>query len=178
MLAHLLKHIRPSAARLEAHRLYLEAAEAARNPWLYREAGVPDTLDGRFDALALHLFLLLRRLRAEGEDDAAGERQRLLAEVFFEDMDRSLREMGVGDMGVGRRVQAMAEAFYGRMRAYEGAFGDADALAAALRRNLYRHSAPPEGAAERVAAYMLAAGNQLDVQSLKEITFEEAMFAA
>lgn len=120
-----------------ARALYGRAIEQARAPAFYASLGVPDSLDGRFDMVALHVFLLLHRLRAEG---AASKRlaQRLF-DLMFADMDQSLRELGVGDLGVGRRVKAMAEAFYGRIGAYEaGLAGDDRMLAAALARNLFR----------------------------------------
>src|SRR3546814_10206076 len=90
-----------------------------RRPGLYRDLGVPDNLDGRFEAIVLHLVLVLRRLKRDFPEglELAGE----LQEAFFEDMDRSLREMGAGDLGVGKRVKRMAEGFMGRLAGYEGA---------------------------------------------------------
>ena len=94
---------------------------AARHPVAYAEWGVPDTLDGRFDMITLHTFLVLDRLK--GEDRAF--RQELVDE-FFRDMDRSLREMGVGDLSVGKKVRKMAEVFYGRLAAYDKALAGPD----------------------------------------------------
>jgi cytochrome b pre-mRNA-processing protein 3 len=116
--------------------LYGAVVAQARKPVFYRELEVPDSLDGRFEALALHAFLVLNRLKADGA--AAAELAQALFDTFFEDMDRSLREMGAGDLGVGRRVKAMAQGFYGRIRAYEQGLADGEtALADALRRNLW-----------------------------------------
>jgi len=116
--------------------LYGHAVAQARLPIFYTCLGVPDSLDGRFDLVALHVFLLLQRLRQEGagaETLAQG-----LFDVMFADMDQSLRELGVGDLGVGRRVKAMAQALYGRIAAYEEGLGGNDqVLAAALARNLF-----------------------------------------
>jgi cytochrome b pre-mRNA-processing protein 3 len=99
---------------------------------------VPDSLDGRFETLALHVFLVAYRLKS-ASSAVAPSLSRALLETFVTDMDRSLREMGVTDLGVGRRVKAMTEGLYGRIKAYEAALAESDdaALGAALRRNLY-----------------------------------------
>jgi cytochrome b pre-mRNA-processing protein 3 len=106
----------------------------AREPLFYRDLGVPDTVDGRFDLLILHLWMVLRRLKGtEGRADLA----QALFDRFCEDMDANLREMGVGDLIVPKRMQAFGEAFYGRAAAYDLALTDnADALARALSRNI------------------------------------------
>ena len=120
--------------------LYGAAVAQARRIPFYRDLGVPDTVDGRFEMIVLHTILILGRLRQEGDGGVA--LSQALFDVLLDDMDRSLRELGVGDLGVGRRVKAMGKAFYGRADAYEaalgadGAAGD-NALANALRRNLY-----------------------------------------
>ena len=114
-------------------RLYEAIVAAARHPVPYAEWGVADTLDGRFDMITLHMFLVLDRLRS----GATRFRQDLVDE-FFSDMDRSLRQMGVGDLSVGKKVRKMAEAFYGRISAYHAALPQGrDALIAALARNVY-----------------------------------------
>jgi len=128
----------PGGGTRAADRLYRSIIEAAREPCFFASLGVPDSLDGRFETLALHTFLVVRRLKSD-PSRAAKRLSRALLEAFFSDMDRSLREMGASDLGVGRRVKAMAQALYGRIKAYEAAVeetGDA-ALEAALRRNLY-----------------------------------------
>lgn len=130
-------------AEAAALRLYARAVAQARAPEFYR-AGVPDTFDGRFDLLMLHVFLLVRRFRREGERGRAIAQA--LFDAAFDDMDRTLREMGVGDLGVPRRIKAMARAFYGRAAAYDEAL-DADGdegLRAALGRNLLGGGAAPE----------------------------------
>src|SRR5215467_3304390 len=94
----------------------------AREPLFYRELGVPDTVDGRFDLILLHLWIVLSRLRAAeaGKEPGQGLSQALF-DRFCEDMDDNLREMGVGDLAVPKRMQAFGEAFYGRSRAYDAA---------------------------------------------------------
>ena len=109
--------------------------ERARDPYFYTVLGVPDTLDGRFELLALHAFLVLNRLR--GDHAATGPFAQALFDAMFVDFDRALREMGVADLGVGRRVKAMARGFYGRIAAYGRGLADPATLAPALRRNLY-----------------------------------------
>lgn len=118
-------------------RLYGAIVAAGRHPLPYAEWQVPDTLDGRFDMIALHLFLVLDRLKG-----GHGEFRQHLVDTFFEDMDRSLREMGVGDISVGKKVRKMAESFYGRVAAYDKAITmGGDGLQDALARNIY-----PDGA--------------------------------
>lgn len=117
--------------------LYHQIVQQARKPAFYLTGGVPDTVAGRFDLIALHAFLAMRQLKAT-KQQGAGIAQALF-DVMFADMDRNLREMGVGDLGVGRRVKAMAKGFYGRVHAYEVALAAAapEALTEALGRNLY-----------------------------------------
>lgn len=116
--------------------LYAAAVEQARRHEFYDQLDVPDTLDGRFELISLHVYLLLRRLRREHErTDKLAQR---VFDAMFADMDRSLREMGAGDVGVGPKVKKMAKAFYGRISAYDaGVDGEAGMLEDALRRNLY-----------------------------------------
>lgn len=121
-----------------ARTLYGHAVKQSRRPEFYTNLGVPDTLDGRFDMVALHVFLLLHRLRCEGA--VTRRLAQCLFDTMFNDMDYNLRELGVGDLGVGRRVKSMAKALYGRIAAYEaGLAADDEALAAALARNLFRN---------------------------------------
>jgi cytochrome b pre-mRNA-processing protein 3 len=116
--------------------LYGASVEAARAPWFFLACRVPDTLDGRFDLITLHVVLLLRRLNREHVRTSA-----LAQEVFdamFADLDRALREMGAADLGVGKRVKRMVEGFYGRAAAYERALaGGEGELEEALRRNVF-----------------------------------------
>ena len=119
-----------------AHRLYMAVVTRARDPLFYRELGVPDSLDGRFEMIALHAFLVMRRLKREGRAGAA--LSQALHDIMFADMDQSLRELGVGDLSVGRKVKAMARGLYGRIAAYEAGLAEGgDRLVAAIRRNVY-----------------------------------------
>jgi cytochrome b pre-mRNA-processing protein 3 len=129
--------------------LYTAAVGAARAPWYYGPAvGAPDTLDGRFDLIGLQVALLIRRLRADPDPRGAALAQAVF-DAMFANMDITLREMGVSDLTVGKRVKRMWEAFHGRARAYEAAVdaGDEATLAEALLRNIWRREA---GSAEAV----------------------------
>lgn len=120
-----------------ARALYLAAADQARNPAFYTAHAVPDTLDGRYELVALHVYLLLRALKGRGK--TAHDVGRRLMEVMVDDFDRSLREMGVGDTGIARRVKQMARGFAGRQAAYDAALetqGD-HALDVAVDNNIY-----------------------------------------
>ena len=148
--------------------LYRAIVAQARQPAFYRDCGVPDSVDGRFDMVALHAFLVLRRLRDDGAGSAA--MSQALFDHMFDDMDRSLREMGAGDLGVGRRVKAMARAFYGRAAAYdEGIEGDAGVLEAALARNLYRGNAAGAAPVAALAAYVMREAQTLAARTAAEI---------
>jgi cytochrome b pre-mRNA-processing protein 3 len=143
--------IRRSRHRDQADALYAKVVEAARRPAFYSQLGVPDTVDGRFDMISLHAFLVLRGLRAE----PAAPFAQSFFDAMFEDMDRNLREMGAGDLGVGRRVKLMAKAFYGRIAAYDHGLASDDAtLGAALRRNLYRKSEPSDRQIAALCGYV------------------------
>lgn len=116
--------------------LYSAAMEQSRAPWFYIKGGVPDSYDGRFDCLLLHIYLMIQKLNGtENGQDIAQE----LFDVAVADFDQSLREIGVGDTGMKRRMKNMMLAFNGRMHAYDAAkVSDApDAWAQALERNLY-----------------------------------------
>jgi cytochrome b pre-mRNA-processing protein 3 len=124
--------------------LYRALVAAARDPGWYRDGGVPDTLDGRFDMIAAVTALIL--LRLEGEGEAGREPGVLLAELFVADMDSSLRQVGIGDYVVGKHIGRMMGALGGRLAAFRDARSDLDAFAEAVRRNVF-HEAPPSGAA-------------------------------
>jgi cytochrome b pre-mRNA-processing protein 3 len=129
----------------------------ARHPALYADFGVADTVDGRFEMVVLHTVLVLDRLQGSEADRTAAQG---IFDLFCTDMDRSLRELGVGDLGVPKRMKQMTERFYGRAAAYRAALAAADrpALADALSRNVF--GGPAAGAAP-LAAYVLASWEAL-----------------
>ena len=106
----------------------------AREPLFYRDLGVPDTVNGRFDLLLMHLWMVLRRLKSVGSGTALSQ---ALFDHFCADMDDNLREMGVGDQAVPKRMRAFGEAFYGRTAAYDMALTEGrEAFAQALCKNV------------------------------------------
>ena len=150
--------------------LYTTAVAAARDPFLYRALGVPDTLDGRFDMVGLHAFLLIDRLTTEPEPGPSVAQA--VFDAMFSDMDINLREMGVGDLSVGKKVKAMWEAFHGRAAAYSPALRGEDtaALEAALTRNVWRAAHAPDGAPATLARLAFAQHRFLAGQDLASLT--------
>ena len=155
--------------------LYREAVAVARQPWFYRDLGVPDTLDGRFDLIALHAFLLIHRL--QDVPDPGPALAQGVFDAMFSDMDNNLREIGVSDLSVGRRVRAMWEAFHGRSQAYAAAIDAADgpALAASLARNIWRGT-PPSDAPATLAGVILDQVAHLQGQKLAGFAAGKAHF--
>lgn len=135
----------------QAAKLYAQILRQARQPYFYAKLRVPDTFGGRFDLLMLHAYLLFRRLR--GESEAGRDLAQAVFDTMFDDLDRTLREMGVGDLSIGRKIKGMSEAFYGRLKAYEDSFAlGPEALGQALSRNVFGTDAvAPE--ALRLAQY-------------------------
>lgn len=120
--------------------VYKRTGEWARAPELFEACGIPDTLDGRFDSLALHAALVIERLRREPDGEALAQ---AFFDVMFKHLDLTLREIGVQDLGVGRRIKIMAEGFHGRALAYREALaGGPTPLAEVLRRNAYGGRSP------------------------------------
>jgi cytochrome b pre-mRNA-processing protein 3 len=155
--------------------LYGAAVVSAREPHLYESLGVPDTLDGRFDLIALHAFLLIHRLQALPEPGPT--LAQALFDAMFSDMDINLREIGVSDLRIGKRVRAMWEALHGRAKVYAAAMQAADrgALETALARNVWRGVAP-EGSAATLARIVLAQAAHLAEQPLAQLATGEAHF--
>jgi cytochrome b pre-mRNA-processing protein 3 len=147
--------------------LYGVIVAQARKPSFYLAFGAPDTAEGRFDMIVLHLALFCRRLGREPAGNDAGALAQSLSQSVFDmfcrDMDHNLREMGVGDLTVPKTMQRLGEAFYGRLEVYDRALaadGD-EALAAALSRNVLAEAAP-SAHARRLAAYVRTAVRHLD----------------
>lgn len=156
---------------------YRHVVEQARQPAFFVACGVPDTLDGRFELVCLHAFLYLHRLKAERPQATA------LAQAFFDtmfgDLDDALRELGTGDLRVGREVKRMAKGFYGRIRAYEdGIAADDSVLCAALGRNLFGTVAAAPGQLERMAAYVRRAAAELGLQAAADLLAGRVRFVA
>jgi cytochrome b pre-mRNA-processing protein 3 len=137
----------------------------AREPFFYRHLGVPDTVNGRFDLVVLHLWMVLRRFRRPAERADLGQ---ALFDRFCEDLDANLREMGVGDLSVPKRMRAFGEAFYGRAAAYDLALTEGqEALAQAMCRNILNGEGIEK--ARRLAAYADAAITYLNEREEQEL---------
>ena len=150
----------PDRREIIAQRLYAALTAQARRPDFYLSCGVPDTIDGRFEMVALHAFLLFRRLKGHGEK--AGAVAQAVYDVMFGDFDASVREMGAQDLGVGRRIKFMTEAMNGRFAAYEvGVTQGQPDLELALKRNLYGTIEPVEECLKRMTDYVKRADAEL-----------------
>jgi cytochrome b pre-mRNA-processing protein 3 len=156
--------------------LYAAIVAAARQPVLYSRWEAPDTPLGRFEMLSLHMFLFQHRLRAE--TGAARDLAQEMIDAFFADVDHSLRELGIGDMGIPKRMKKLARMFYGRTGACAEAIErrDVAALAAALRRNVRPEDGAAWAQAEALAAYALAANDALAEQDAAAICAGRIVF--
>ena len=142
--------------------LYAAAVAQARRPAFYVELGVPDSANGRFELYSLHVILLLRRLKRGGE--GSGETAQVLFDTFVSSLDDALREQGVGDLSVAKKMRKLGEAFYGRVKSYDEAF---DLLPGSepLRTLVTRTAGAEGGDAERLTAYIVRALEALEAQS-------------
>jgi cytochrome b pre-mRNA-processing protein 3 len=139
-----------------AAQLCAVVSRQAREAIFYRDYGVADSVDGRFDLLALHAWLVLERLQDKGESALAQG----FVDALFVRFDEALREQGAGDIGIGRRIKKMAGAFYGRLRAYSES-RDGTALAGAILRNVYRGDPCRLEQASALAKYVCDARRQM-----------------
>jgi cytochrome b pre-mRNA-processing protein 3 len=195
----ILARFRRNSQARTIHALYGAIVAQARSAAFYADYRVPDTVEGRFDLLVLHLVLLLQRLggRAEtarglGQEDLGQELlgqellgqellgQELLGQELFDafcrDLDANLREMGVGDLAVPKRMRAFAEAFYGRQAAYLAALdaGDERVFEKALARNIFAEG--NDAGAAQLARYARAAVTSLDAQDDGALMRGEVVF--
>ncbi len=158
----------PSRTRVAGEALYASAARQARQPAFYASLGVADSAEKRFELLTLHVTLIVLRLRGQGE--AAGETSQHLFDTFVQALDDALREMGVGDLSVGKKMRKLGEAFYGRARAYEEALAalpDDSALKDLIARTALDETDPSKAAT--LADYVSRTRESLDGQSLSDL---------
>ncbi len=165
--------------RRSAQALYGRIQAQARQPHFYAEVGVPDTMEGRFEMVLVHLFIMQNRLKADGR--FARALSQAIAEVFVSEMDSSMRELGVGDLAVPKRMRKIGEAYLGRLQGYVDAMADDDvgALPAALARNVWEvdgqtaasacKKMDPGVGARALAAYVRAASTNLAKSSYEDI---------
>lgn len=175
MLSSLIKRVRggPRASEPAAQKLYDAAVDQARRPELYLEGGVPDSVDGRFEMVVLHVYFILRRLKvvdAASRESGEDVSQKLFDQMFV-DMDQSLREMGVSDLSVGKRVKFMAKAFFGRVTAYDNglASDEEEGLASAIVRNVFGTVDGMEERVPAIARYMRCQAAHVDAQDVPAI---------
>jgi cytochrome b pre-mRNA-processing protein 3 len=167
---------RPRPAIAAGRALYARAVEQSRTPALYADLGAPDTVEGRFEIYSLHVVLLLDRLRSQGE--AAAEVSQALFDTYVQALDNALREMGVGDLAVGRKMRKLGEAFYGRGKSYETAFAglpDEAPLQALIARTVYAEA--DAGPAPRMVSYVLAQRAALSGQPAERLLVGEVDWA-
>ncbi len=158
-----------------ARQLYEAVVAQSRQPELYRGFAVPDSVDGRFEMLLLHSFLVFNRLKGQG--DPAKDFGQTLFDLMVFHLDQSIRVSGVGDLKVGPRLKAMGEAFYGRSQAYETALASEQesSLEEALARNVYGSSrdedssTPGEAVLKALAGYTREAAESLAEQPLSAL---------
>lgn len=164
----ILSLFRKNTATAPVYAVYNSIVAQSRQPIFYAQWAVPDTVTGRFDMISLHMALLFRRLRNEGPQ--AKVFSQAVFDLFFKDMDRSLREMGVSDLGVPKKIQKMGNIFFGLLAAINEALdrNDEDALAGVISRNIYDGSDTPELRA--LTAYIISRDADLACQPAESIT--------
>lgn len=156
---------RPRPAKAAGGELYLKAAAQARQPALYLAMRTPDTREGRFELYTLHVVLVIQRLKGQGEQ--AAETSQGVFDAYVQGLDDAFRELGVGDLSVGKKVKKLGQAFYGRLRAYDTAFA-----ALPCRKELEAVIARTIGEDADTAAladYVLTARDHLAAQPLDQL---------
>jgi cytochrome b pre-mRNA-processing protein 3 len=157
-----------------AGRLYAEVVGEARSARWFAELGVPDTPEGRFEMIGLHAGLVLRRLRTEGPAGAA--LAQALFDLMFADMDAALRELGVGDLSVGKQVKRLAGQFYARLAGLDAVLGGGDS---AVLAPVWQGGAPPAPAQiATLAEHLRALERQLGEVPGSALLRGEARFGA
>jgi cytochrome b pre-mRNA-processing protein 3 len=174
MIWNLFKRNKANQALVEKQ--YAQITQSARSPIFYAEMGAPDTVMGRFEMITLHLVLYLRRTATAGAASQGLAQE--IVDAFFEDIDHSIRELGVGDTGVPKRMKKLARMFYGRVKSYGAALaaGDGDALVEALRRNLHPEhpdTAPSMGA---LSEWMMITAQKLEDVSEETLAAGQLIF--
>jgi cytochrome b pre-mRNA-processing protein 3 len=162
--------------------LYVSIVEQSRMPLFYQDFQVADTMDGRFDMVALHAGLTLRSLRRE--PDQTDELAQAVFDLMFADMDQNLRELSIGDTGVSKRIQKMVSGFYGRLKAYDLALDmtdgeqQRDELKKVIIRNIYRKTLMSDDSVDAMASYILSQVKNLQDQNIKDMLDGRVVFLA
>lgn len=147
--------------------LYALAVEQARQPAFYTALGVADRIDARFELYTLHVLILFLRLKQDGERGEVAAQK--LFDTYISSLDHTLRELGVGDVSVGKKMRKLGEALYGRMSAYEKALrdGDRDGFQASIARNVFESDDPAAGA--ELTRYALESHERLARQPISAV---------
>ena len=160
---------KPRPAQIAGRALYARVVAQARDPALYAQLGTPDTVEGRFELYSLHIYLILERLKGQGP--LAADTAQSLFDTYVSALDHALREMGVGDLSVGKRMRKLGEAFYGRVNSYEQALAalpDTTLLEALLARTVYEGADSTQ--APQMAAYVIRQRESLAIQPLEALS--------
>lgn len=168
---------KPRPAQTAGRALYAKVVSQARSPALYAELGAPDTVEGRFELYSLHVYLILERLKGQGPQ--AADTAQALFDTYVSALDHALREMGVGDLSVGKRMRKLGEAFYGRVNSYEQALAelpDTASLEALLTRTVYESADAAQ--LPRMVAYVLRQRESLAAQPVEALAAGEAAWSA
>ena len=168
---------KPSPEKLAGRALYTAISAAARRPALYVEAGAPDSPEGRFELYLIHLVLVVHRLKGEGAQATVVSQAAF--DAFLRGLDDGLREMGVGDLSVGKKMRKLGEVIYGRMKAYDDCLAmeqPATGLQALVTRTLFADV--DASGAPAVAAYVLQASEDLARQPLSALVSGTVSFPA
>ncbi len=160
----------PNPGKILIERLYDGAVLGSRNPDLYARMGAPDTVEGRFELLTAHILLMIERLNAAGDRGAAVGQ--MLFDLYVRNLDGALREMGVGDLAVGKRMKGLGRLFYGRAVAYRDAFasGDPAALRSLVGRTVLAER--PGASPDALAAYFIEEKRRLDASTDDDLLAE------
>ena len=166
----------PRPAYAAGQALYAAAAAQARAPAFYLQGGVDDSIEGRFELYLLHVVLVVNRLRGCGP--RASETNQVLFDAFLKGLDDALREMGVGDLSVGKKMRRLGEAFYGRAKGYAAALGDGSraGLEQLVARTLFAEQPDADARAAPVARYVAEADRALAGQPLEALLAGEVRF--
>jgi cytochrome b pre-mRNA-processing protein 3 len=154
---------RPATAA--GHILYAAAAAQARTPDFYAAMAAPDTMEGRFELYSLHVILLVLRLKGAGGE--AREVTQGLFDAYLESLDIALRELGVGDLSMGKKMKKLGRAFYGRVRSYEASSADPAALEDLIGRTIYETM--PDADPKPLARYVERVQSALALQPLERL---------
>lgn len=168
---------KPRPAQIAGRALYTRAVRQARTPALYSDLGAPDTHEGRFELYSLHVYLVLERLKDQGP--RAAETGQAMFDAYVKALDDALREMGVGDMSVGKKIRKLGEAFYGRIKSYEEALvaaPDPAPLEAVLTRTVFAEA--DAGRVGDLATYVLAQRRHLAGQSVDALCAGDLTWSA